>query len=75
MAEAQLTDLPIDKAARYRIVRAEIAAVIAPKLMGGLPARTPLGELGFEHMDQVPGWQSLAPVCLGADLLWRLEQP
>ena len=53
----------------------EIAAVIAPKLMGGLPARTPLGELGFEHMDQVPGWQALAPVSLGADLLWRLEQP
>jgi diaminohydroxyphosphoribosylaminopyrimidine deaminase/5-amino-6-(5-phosphoribosylamino)uracil reductase len=53
----------------------EIAAVIAPKLMGGLPARTPLGELGFEHMDQVPGWLALAPVSLGADLLWRLEQP
>ena len=53
----------------------EIAAVIAPKLMGGLPARTPLGDLGFEHMDQVPGWQALAPVSLGADLLWRLEQP
>ena len=53
----------------------EIAAVIAPKLMGGTPARTPLGELGFEHMDQVPGWQALAPVSLGADLLWRLAQP
>jgi len=53
----------------------EIAAVIAPKLMGGLPARTPLGDLGFEHMAQVPGWQALAPVSLGADLLWRLEQP
>jgi diaminohydroxyphosphoribosylaminopyrimidine deaminase/5-amino-6-(5-phosphoribosylamino)uracil reductase len=53
----------------------EIAAVIAPKLMGGLPARTSLGDLGFEHMDQVPGWHALAPVSLGADLLWRLEQP
>lgn len=53
----------------------EIAAVIAPKLMGGLPARTPLGELGFEHMDQVPGWQARSPVSLGADLLWRLAQP
>ena len=53
----------------------EIAAVIAPKLMGGLPARTPLGDLGLEHMAQVPGWQALAPVSLGADLLWRLQQP
>jgi len=26
-------------------------------------------------MDQVPGWQALAPVSLGADLLWRLAQP
>jgi GAF domain-containing protein len=29
MAEAQLTDLPADKSERYRIVRAEIVAVIA----------------------------------------------
>jgi len=53
----------------------EIAAVIAPKLMGGMAARTPLGELGFTQMDQVPGWQSLPPISLGADLLWRLGQP
>ena len=53
----------------------EIAAVIAPKLMGGTPARTPLGELGFEHMDQVPSWQALPPATLGSDLLWRLGRP
>ena len=53
----------------------EIAAVIAPKLMGGHPAHTPVGELGFDHMDQVPIWQALQPVSLGADLLWRLGSP
>jgi diaminohydroxyphosphoribosylaminopyrimidine deaminase / 5-amino-6-(5-phosphoribosylamino)uracil reductase len=31
----------------------ELAVVIAPKLLGGLAARTPLGELGFTAMDQV----------------------
>jgi len=29
-----------------------IAAVIAPKLLGGIPARTPLGDLGFQSMEQ-----------------------
>jgi diaminohydroxyphosphoribosylaminopyrimidine deaminase/5-amino-6-(5-phosphoribosylamino)uracil reductase len=53
----------------------EVAAVIAPKLMGGAPARTPLGELGFQHMDQVPSWQALPPATLGSDLLWRLGKP
>ncbi|NDC14983.1 MAG: bifunctional diaminohydroxyphosphoribosylaminopyrimidine deaminase/5-amino-6-(5-phosphoribosylamino)uracil reductase RibD [Synechococcaceae bacterium WB9_2_170] len=51
----------------------EIAAVIAPKVMGGIPARTPIGELGFHQMDQVASWQSLAPASLGPDLLWRLR--
>ena len=31
----------------------EVAAVVAPKLMGGVAARTPLGDLGFTAMDQV----------------------
>jgi diaminohydroxyphosphoribosylaminopyrimidine deaminase / 5-amino-6-(5-phosphoribosylamino)uracil reductase len=51
----------------------EVAAVIAPKLMGGLAARTPLGELGFTAMAQVPNWQTLAPQALGDDWLWRLR--
>jgi diaminohydroxyphosphoribosylaminopyrimidine deaminase/5-amino-6-(5-phosphoribosylamino)uracil reductase len=51
----------------------EVAAVIAPKLMGGLAARTPLGELGFTTMAQVPNWQTLAPQALGDDWLWRLR--
>jgi diaminohydroxyphosphoribosylaminopyrimidine deaminase/5-amino-6-(5-phosphoribosylamino)uracil reductase len=51
----------------------EVAAVIAPKLMGGLPARTPLGELGFTAMAQVPSWQALEPEALGDDWLWRLR--
>ncbi|MCP9928689.1 bifunctional diaminohydroxyphosphoribosylaminopyrimidine deaminase/5-amino-6-(5-phosphoribosylamino)uracil reductase RibD [Cyanobium sp. CH-040] len=52
-----------------------IAAVIAPRVMGGTPARTPLGELGFTGMDQVPSWLAEDPRRLGADLLWRLQAP
>jgi diaminohydroxyphosphoribosylaminopyrimidine deaminase/5-amino-6-(5-phosphoribosylamino)uracil reductase len=51
----------------------EVAAVIAPKLMGGIAARTPLGELGFTTMAQVPNWQTLAPQALSDDWLWRLR--
>ncbi len=50
----------------------EVAAVIAPKLLGGTPARTPLGELGFTAMAEVPIWQAQAPEPLGPDWLWRL---
>ena len=50
----------------------EVAAVIAPKLLGGTPARTPLGELGFTAMAEVPIWQAQAPEPLGDDWLWRL---
>ena len=53
----------------------ELAAVIAPKLLGGTPARTPLAELGLERMEQVPLWQGEAPQALGPDLLWRLHPP
>jgi diaminohydroxyphosphoribosylaminopyrimidine deaminase/5-amino-6-(5-phosphoribosylamino)uracil reductase len=51
----------------------EIAAVIAPKLLGGLPACTPLGELGLRRMDEVAPWRSLGQERIGADLLWRLR--
>ena len=52
----------------------QVAAVIAPKLLGGAPACTPLGELGFTAMDQVPLWQPSAPQHLGPDLLWTLNR-
>ncbi|MCP9775133.1 bifunctional diaminohydroxyphosphoribosylaminopyrimidine deaminase/5-amino-6-(5-phosphoribosylamino)uracil reductase RibD [Cyanobium sp. WAJ14-Wanaka] len=51
----------------------ELAAVIAPKLLGGLPAQTPLGELGHTAMDQLVGWGSQPPQSLGPDLLWQLK--
>jgi diaminohydroxyphosphoribosylaminopyrimidine deaminase/5-amino-6-(5-phosphoribosylamino)uracil reductase len=53
----------------------EVAAVIAPKLMGGAAARTPVGDMGFTAMDQLPPWQAAALQHLGNDLLWRLQQP
>ena len=50
----------------------EIAAVVAPKLMGGIAARTPLADLGFTGLDQVPcsTWHQSSP--LGDDWLLRL---
>jgi len=53
----------------------ELAAVIAPKLLGGLAARTPLGNLGLEGLDQVQSWRGLERRDLGSDLLWELESP
>jgi diaminohydroxyphosphoribosylaminopyrimidine deaminase/5-amino-6-(5-phosphoribosylamino)uracil reductase len=53
----------------------ELAAVIAPKLLGGLAARTPLGDLGLEGLDQVQTWRELERRDLGSDLLWELESP
>ncbi len=51
----------------------QVAAVIAPKLLGGQAARTPLGELGFTSLEQLPHWQRSLPSPLGADLLWQLN--
>ena len=53
----------------------ELAAVIAPKLLGGLAARTPVGDLGLEGLDQVQSWRELERTGLGSDLLWELESP
>lgn len=53
----------------------EVAAVIAPKLLGGQPARTSLGELGFTAIAEVPNWSSQPIQTLGPDLLWRLSAP
>lgn len=50
-----------------------IAAVIAPKVMGGTPARTPVGDLCLSAMDKVPSWRSRDPQLLGPDLVWQLE--
>jgi diaminohydroxyphosphoribosylaminopyrimidine deaminase/5-amino-6-(5-phosphoribosylamino)uracil reductase len=55
----------------------EVAAVIAPKLLGGEPARTPLGLLGAETMAEVPTLTTTELGWLEGDLLWRaaLEGP
>ncbi|MFM7634142.1 MAG: bifunctional diaminohydroxyphosphoribosylaminopyrimidine deaminase/5-amino-6-(5-phosphoribosylamino)uracil reductase RibD [Cyanobacteriota bacterium] len=50
----------------------EVAAVIAPKLLGGVAARTPLGDLGLVEMAAAEPWHSLQVGRLGDDLLWRL---
>ena len=49
----------------------EIAAVVAPKLMGGKAARTPLGDLDFSAMDQVLEGKWHQCVRLGNDWLLR----
>jgi len=53
----------------------ELAAVVAPKLLGGVAARTPLGDLELEAMQQVRPWLELERSGLGPDLLWRLQEP
>ena len=47
----------------------ELAAVVAPKLLGGESARTPLGLLGFQTMDEVVVLQGLRQQRLADDLL------
>lgn len=47
----------------------EIAAVIAPKLLGGDAAQTPLAELGFSSMDQIRLLSSMRITRLDRDLL------
>lgn len=49
----------------------QLAAVIAPKLLGGLPARTALGDLGLERLDGPWALQGLDIRWLGRDLLWQ----
>lgn len=52
-----------------------IAAVIAPKLLGGQPARTPLADLGLTSLEGVDPWQQQGLQRLGPDLLWQLQAP
>jgi diaminohydroxyphosphoribosylaminopyrimidine deaminase/5-amino-6-(5-phosphoribosylamino)uracil reductase len=51
----------------------EIGAVIAPKLLGGALARTPLGDLGFTAMDQVLSLNCEPGLSLGHDLLLKAQ--
>lgn len=53
----------------------QLAAVIAPKLLGGVAARTPLGDLGLTAMAQVVPWTDAGLSRLGPDLLWQLLAP
>ena len=50
-----------------------IAAVTAPKLLGGLAARTPLGDLALTDVSQAEPWNGDQLQRLGNDLLWWLE--
>jgi diaminohydroxyphosphoribosylaminopyrimidine deaminase/5-amino-6-(5-phosphoribosylamino)uracil reductase len=53
----------------------KVAAVIAPKLLGGTAACTPLGNLALSHVEKAWPWRGWEPIQLGADLLWQLEEP
>ena len=51
----------------------EVAAVIATKLMGGVAARTPLGDLDLESMVDLPAGVLQPPVGIGEDWLMRFR--
>ena len=53
----------------------ELAAVVAPALLGGQAARTPLAELGFTAMDQVLRLTTHTPQALGSDWLFQSLLP
>jgi diaminohydroxyphosphoribosylaminopyrimidine deaminase/5-amino-6-(5-phosphoribosylamino)uracil reductase len=53
----------------------QVAAVIAPKLIGGLPARTALGNLDQERVSQCRPWDHRQLSRIGDDLLWELSSP
>ena len=53
----------------------QIAAVIAPKLLGGEAARTPLGDLGLVDVNQAEPWMLQRLQGLGPDLLWQVNAP
>lgn len=50
----------------------QVAAVVAPKLLGGLAARTPLGDLGLERIESAPPLLGEQIGRLGNDLIWEL---
>ena len=51
----------------------QLAAVIAPKLLGGLAARTPLGDLGLVDVGDAKQWGLQGLERLGSDWLWQLN--
>jgi diaminohydroxyphosphoribosylaminopyrimidine deaminase/5-amino-6-(5-phosphoribosylamino)uracil reductase len=61
-------------AALRQVCVQEVAAVIAPKLLGGRPARTPLGELALSSIESDPSWREERVIRLGADLVWTLSR-
>lgn len=52
-----------------------VAAVLAPKLLGGTAARTPLGDLGLTALAQAPLWRPTALERCGEDWIWTLTEP
>jgi len=52
----------------------QLAAVLAPKLLGGETARTPLGDLELVDVNQAQPWKTLQLQQLGADWLWEMER-
>ena len=53
--------------------RGPLARLMGAMLLGGLAARTPLGDLGLVDVNQAQLWQDEACSRLGRDLLWQLE--
>ena len=53
----------------------QLAAVIAPKLLGGLAARTPLGDLGLDDVNGAQQWDQQGVGRLGVDWLWQMGLP
>ena len=51
----------------------QLAAVIAPKLLGGVAARTALGDLGLVDVNEAQQWGLQGVERLGADWLWQLN--
>jgi diaminohydroxyphosphoribosylaminopyrimidine deaminase/5-amino-6-(5-phosphoribosylamino)uracil reductase len=51
----------------------QLAAVVAPVLLGGEAARTPLADLGLERVEAATPWQGRPCRWLGRDLLWELD--
>jgi len=49
-----------------------LAVVVAPLLLGGEPARTPLADLGLVDVNAAPRWRELSSGQLGGDRLWEL---
>jgi len=50
-----------------------VAAVVAPILLGGEAARTPLADLGLERVEAATAWRERPWSRLGRDLLWELD--